>query len=174
MDVVDAAAVAAEQFVQGRQRGRQLRAEHNLGVPDGYERVRAARVGGIAETQALGQAQGVRVHLPAGGGMGFRRLAENLAVARNRALHLAFCPGSAGLFDSALPGGVVPALHAGVESGIAHAAQDVRTAAADVRARQQGAMQEPGQAMATQGRCAAAGCREQRFPACVRCGRGRD
>ena len=87
-DVVLRDVVDADQLVERRQRRRELRAADRLGVPDRQVRMRAAAVRAVVEAEALREAQRVHVHLPAGGAVRARRLAEDLGVALARAVHL--------------------------------------------------------------------------------------
>jgi hypothetical protein len=70
------------------------------------------------------------------------RVAEYFDVALVRAPHLGFRPGGVRACDPVLPLDVVPAVDRRFEAGIARRAHDVGAAAADVRARQQGAIHQ--------------------------------
>src|SRR3954467_4061612 len=102
--------------------------------------MRAARIRGIGE--ALLEARGVSVGLPACRAPGFRIGAKHLAKARTGELHLALGPRRVPARDEVLPLDVVPAMDADLEACIAHPAHDLRAARADVRAGQEGSIEE--------------------------------
>src|SRR5690348_7028435 len=102
--------------------------------------MRAARIRRIGE--ALLEAGRVRVRLPSGGAPGLCIFAEYLPEAGTGELHLALGPGRVLSGDEVLPLDVVPAVHANFEARIAHAAHDVLAFEANIRPRQQRAVQE--------------------------------
>ena len=81
-------AVEADQLVQRGQRGGQLRAGDDFGAIDRDEGVRAARVRAVVEAHALGQAQRVHVHLPAGGAVHLAGPTEDLSKRSQASSHL--------------------------------------------------------------------------------------
>ena len=85
-DILKRDAVAVHQFIKRRQGRRQLRTGNNLGLPGRDERMRAARIRAVLETQLLHQPQRMPVHLPACRRMGLRRLAEYPGIAVHRKL----------------------------------------------------------------------------------------
>ena len=150
--VVRVDAVAPDQFVQRRQGGGQLRAGHDLGFVERHERMRAARIRAVVEAQVLGHAVGVAVHLPAGGAVHPRRLAEDLGEALAGPVHLGARPFLVGLADAVLPAHVIPGVHAHLEAGIAHRPHHVRAALADIGAGQQCAVHQGQEAVVRQHR----------------------
>ena len=134
--------VNADQFIEGGERGRQLRAGDDLGIPHRDKRVAAAAVRCPAISQALGHAQGMGIHLPAGGAVAGRIRAENLREALVCSAHLTFGPGRVGVLHAVLPLHVIPAVDRGFEAGIARRAQDIGAAPADIRPRQQRAVHQ--------------------------------
>src|SRR5437763_17127610 len=102
--------------------------------------MRAARIRGIGE--ALLEARGVSVGLPACRAPSFRLGAKHLAKTRTGELHLALGPRRVSARDEVLPFHVVPAMDADLESRIAHAAHDLRAARADVRAGQERSIEQ--------------------------------
>jgi hypothetical protein len=90
----------------------------------------------------LRHAQGVGIHLPAGGTVSMRLDAEDLGIALVSAPHFQLCPGHVSSGDTILPLDVIPAMDGGLEAGLRRATHDVGAAAADIRSGQQCAVHQ--------------------------------
>src|SRR5271154_5538167 len=136
-DVISGDAASPNQFVERWQCGRQLRAGDDFGFVNRDERAMAARIRAVVETKLLGESVRGAVHLPAGGAVDFSLFAKDLFKAVTRKLHLVLSPGGISVDYAILPFDVIPGMNAGLETGVAYAAQDICTAPADVGAWQQ-------------------------------------
>src|SRR5574341_1978077 len=137
----------SEQFVQGRERGRELQGPVDGLVNAGEERVRSPGIAGVEQMRIIirGKTQGIG--LPARGARGPRRFAE---------YPLEFLPGFAELFiyflaahchEPVLPADMVIAVDAGFVAFGANQAHHVSVSPADMRTRQQDAVQQRAQAV---------------------------
>src|SRR5260221_7089881 len=146
-DICLADAVDADQFVQRRQGGRQLGAIDDFGIDHRKMRLGSASVRAVIEAHFFGQPERMFGHLPAGGTMGFGGLFVNIAKAVLRGLHFAPGPCFAGVDDAILPFHMIPGVDAAFETIIQGTAQDIRAATANVRTRQDRAVEQGGEAV---------------------------
>src|SRR6266571_4670688 len=117
-DVLRGEPVGADQLVQSRERGRELRARDDLGAPYGDEGTAPAGVRAVIEAQALRQAQRVQIRLPARGAVRARGRPEYLLEALARQEHLALGPPGVGRGRTVLPFHVVPGVNSAFESRV--------------------------------------------------------
>ncbi len=140
-------AVGADQFVQRRQRGRQLHVTARLAVEHRHIGLGAAAIRRIAQAPIVELPERFRIHLPAGGAVRGRGRAEHRFETLPRPPHLRARPCGVARAHVVLPVDVVPGMDAAFVAGAARRAHRLGRAQADVRARQQHAIHQRAQAV---------------------------
>ena len=153
IDGIHAAQVgAADQLIERRQGGRQLRNRGRAVVEQRHKRPGTARIGGITEAELALQGRYVTVGLPSGRAVHERRPAEDLHELITGEGQLAACPRLTRPGDAILPAHVIPGVHADLEPALRNVLQLRGAAPADVRARQEHSVQQRLQAVVLQHR----------------------
>src|SRR6267142_3569554 len=151
-EVSDRVGLQPDQFVESRQRGGELRAAYALPVPERQEGLDAARVRGVYVAGMVLETRRMPVGLPAGCSPGSGNFPENRFETLAGEPHLALGPDGIAAGDVVLPAHVVPAVDADLETRVARRAHRVRALAADVRPRQERAVEEGADAVVFQDR----------------------
>src|SRR4051812_9778889 len=141
-DVTLVDAAGADELIECRQRGGQLRARHYFCMVDRNKRMSAARIRAIAEAEQLRETVGMSIHLPAGGAVHACFGTEDVPEADTRAFDLMSRPPGISFADVILPEHMIVGMDADLEAQGLHGAHNRCATLADVGPGQHGAIQQ--------------------------------
>ena len=128
---------ADEEFVKRGQRCRNLRTVHEFPINDRNEGEIPPAITGIAEAEALRQAQGMTIHSPARRSMGLCLRTKNRGKTPAGLFHFGFNPGVVGSRDELFLAHTMPGMDADFKTGIARLPHAVGAADPDIGYRQE-------------------------------------